>query len=53
MNYKFFTNSEKAWKAMFEAILNAKKSIYLEMYIFQNDMKEFDFFHLLKEKENG
>jgi len=50
MNYKFFTNSEKAWKAMFEAILNAKKSIYLEMYIFQNDMKEFDFFHLLKEK---
>lgn len=35
---------------MFEAISNAQKSVYLEMYIFQNDMKEFDFFHLLKEK---
>lgn len=47
---KFFTSSEKAWKVMFEAVSNAKKSIYLEMYIFQNDMKEFDFFDLLKEK---
>ena len=35
---------------MFEAISGAKKSIYLEMYIFQNDMKEFNFFDLLKEK---
>ena len=35
---------------MFAAISNAKKSVYLEMYIFQNDMGEFDFFHLLKEK---
>lgn len=50
MNYKFFTNSEKAWKVMFETIFNAKKSIYLEMYIFENDMKEFNFFNLLKEK---
>src|SRR3990167_6414516 len=50
MNYKFFTNSEKAWEAMFEAISNAKKSIYLEMYIFQNDIGDFDFFHLFKEK---
>jgi cardiolipin synthase A/B len=50
MNYNFFTNSEKAWKAMFDAILNAKKSIYLEMYIFQDEIKGFDFFNLLKEK---
>lgn len=50
MNYRFFTNSEKAWKIMFENISNAKKSIYLEMYIFQNDITEFDFFNLLKEK---
>lgn len=50
MNYKFFTNSEKAWKTMFEAMSGAQKSIYLEMYIFQNDMKEFDFFDLLKKK---
>jgi cardiolipin synthase len=50
MNYKFFTDSQKAWKDMFGAIANAKKSIYLEMYIFQNDMEEFNFFNLLKEK---
>jgi len=50
MYYKFFTNSQKSWQAMFEAISIAQKSIYLEMYIFQNDMKEFDFLKLLKEK---
>jgi len=50
MNYKFFTSSEKAWKAMFNAISQAKKSVYLEMYIFQPNMTEFDFFHLLREK---
>ncbi len=50
MNYKFFTNSERAWKSMFEAILSAKKSIYMEMYIFNNDIKDFDFSKLLREK---
>lgn len=35
---------------MFNAILVAKESIYLEMYIFQDDMVEFDFLKLLKEK---
>ncbi len=50
MKYKFFTNSQKAWKAMFEAISGAKKSIFLEMYIFENNMRDFDFFSLLKEK---
>lgn len=50
MNYKFLNNSEKAWKAMFEAISNSQKSIYLEMYIFQNDIPEFDFFNLFNEK---
>lgn len=35
---------------MFEAISHAQKSIYLEMYIFQKDMAEFDFFRLLQEK---
>ena len=50
MNYKFFNNSEKAWKVMFSTISNAQKSIYLEMYIFEDDMEKFDFFHLLKEK---
>ena len=35
---------------MFEAISLAKKSIYLEMYIFQDDMVDFDFLKLLKQK---
>jgi cardiolipin synthase len=35
---------------MLEAILQAQKSIYLEMYIFQNDMNRFNFFDILKKK---
>ena len=35
---------------MFQAIQNAEKSIYLEMYIFEKEIKEFDFFSLIKEK---
>lgn len=50
MNYSFFTNSEKAWEVMLEAISQANKSIYLEMYIFQDDMKKFNFFVALKKK---
>ena len=50
MVYKFFTNSERAWRAMFEAIKDAEESVYLEMYIFTNDMVQFDFLDLLKEK---
>ncbi len=50
MHYKFFTNSQKSWQAMFEAISTAQKSVFLEMYIFQDDMTDFDFLSLLKEK---
>ena len=50
MNYKFYTNSEKAWKVMFQSIAQAKESIYLEMYILEDDMPEFNFFKVLKEK---
>lgn len=50
MQYKFFNNSQKSWQAMFDVILLAQKSIYLEMYIFQNDIVDFDFFKLLKDK---
>lgn len=35
---------------MFKAVSEAEKSIYLEMYIFQNDMNKFNFFDLLKKK---
>lgn len=54
MRYKFFANSQKSWKAMFDAIYSAKKTIYIEMYIFQSNIREYNFFDLLKEKaENG
>lgn len=35
---------------MYDAILSAKESIYLEMYIFQNDMEKFNFYDLLRDK---
>lgn len=50
MNYKFYTNSMKSWKAMYEAASLAERSIYLEMYIMNDDMKEFNFLELLKQK---
>lgn len=50
MRYKFFTTSESAWGAMFKAIKDAEESIYLEMYIFTNDMTKYDFLSILQEK---
>jgi cardiolipin synthase len=39
---------------MFQSIKMAEKSVYLEMYIFSDDMQSFDFITLLKEKaKNG
>ena len=35
---------------MFEAVSFAQKTVYLEMYIFQDDMTDFDFLTLLKTK---
>ncbi len=35
---------------MFETVSGARKSIYLEMYIFQDKVEDFDFFNLLREK---
>ena len=49
MKYTFFTNSRRTWTSMFEEISKAQKSIYLEMYIFNNDTK-IDFFNLLRIK---
>ncbi len=48
--YTFFTNSVTTWEAMFGAILGAKESVYLEMYIFLDDTDGFDFLKLLTEK---
>lgn len=51
MKYQLYTTSNKAWDAMFKAILKANKSIYLEMYIFLDDTGiTHDFLGLLKSK---
>lgn len=43
MRYKIYTTSEKAWAGMLEAIKSAKRSIYLEMYIFDADTHGYNF----------
>ena len=50
MRYKFFTSSLRSWQAMWDAIKEAQESVYLEMYIFKDDMPPFDFLNLLGEK---
>ncbi len=50
MRYKFFTSSESAWRGMYDAISAARESVYLEMYIFIDDMKAVNFLELLKTK---
>lgn len=51
MRYSLYTTSHKAWDAMFKAMSNAQKSIYIEMYIFLNDTQTtHNFLKLLKEK---
>lgn len=50
MQYRFFTDSTKAWGAMYSAIERAENSIYIEIYIFHNDMKKYNFFELLIKK---
>lgn len=51
MKYKLYTTSVKAWDAMIKNIDQAKKSIYIEMYIFLDDTaKSHDFIGKLKEK---
>ncbi|KKP89667.1 MAG: Cardiolipin synthase [Candidatus Moranbacteria bacterium GW2011_GWC2_37_73] len=51
MQYKLYTTSIKAWDAMLEGIEQAKKSVYLEMYIFERDTTtSHDFIGKLKQK---
>ncbi len=47
---KFFTSSEKSWEAMLGAMMSAQESIYMEMYIFSDDMSEYNFFSVLERK---
>ncbi|EKE24966.1 MAG: Cardiolipin synthase [uncultured bacterium] len=51
MKYKLYSTSYKAWDAMIESIDEAKKCIYLEMYIFLDDTEHsHDFIGKLKQK---
>lgn len=50
MRYHFYTTSKKAWKGMLSGIAGAKKSIYLEMYVFQSDTTGYDFLSALEKK---
>ncbi|MFA6256710.1 MAG: phosphatidylserine/phosphatidylglycerophosphate/cardiolipin synthase family protein [Candidatus Paceibacterota bacterium] len=50
MAYEFYTNSQKTWTAMFQAIENARSSVYLETYIFLDDLHKFDFLRLFQKK---
>lgn len=54
MKHRLYTISQKAWGAMFKAMAKAEKSIYMEMYILQNDtISTHDFIGLLKEKSRA
>lgn len=54
MKHRLYTTSQKAWDGMFAAMAKAEKSIYIEMYILQNDTQStHDFFGLLKEKSRA
>jgi cardiolipin synthase len=53
MRYKFFASSYSTWEAMYEAMKGARESIYLEMYIFNDDMQRFNFLKLLSEKASA
>src|SRR3989339_85912 len=50
MQYRFFTNSKKAWTNMYQAISSAQSSVFFEMYIFEDNTVGFDFVNLLAEK---
>jgi len=49
-DYQFFTNTKDAVEAMYEAIVNAKSSIYLETYILRSNNFSYKLIEKLKEK---
>ncbi len=54
MRYRFYTTSSRAWGAMLSAISTAQTSIYLEMYIFENDTVGYDFLsELINKAQSG
>lgn len=54
LNHKLFTTSVRAWDAMLRDIDRAKKSIYIEMYIFLDDTeRRHDFLGKLRRKADA
>lgn len=50
MKYKLYTNSKQAWRGMIKSMLQAKKYIYLEMYILDNKAREYGLVDILANK---
>ena len=50
MRYHIYTTSKKAWAGMLSSIESAHKSIFLEMFIFENDTSKYDFLTALENK---
>jgi len=51
MRYKFYTTSVKAWDGILNDLIQAKKTIYIEMYIFLEDtFQTHNFFNILERK---
>lgn len=49
MKYRIFTTSEKAWAGMIAGIESAQTSVYLEMYILDDDSRGTTFFKALED----
>ncbi len=49
-DFKIYSTSKQAWDAMYQAILDAQKSIYWELFIFLDDEAGKPFFDLLEKK---
>lgn len=49
-DYNIYDNTNQAWKAMYQVISDAKKSIYWEVYILVDDEVGHEFFEILKKK---
>lgn len=50
MKYNFYTNSKESWDAIYKSIFDAKSSIYIEMYIVDDVLLDFDLVNLFIEK---
>ncbi|MFA5420655.1 MAG: phosphatidylserine/phosphatidylglycerophosphate/cardiolipin synthase family protein [Patescibacteria group bacterium] len=50
MKYKIYTTSKRAWQGMVNSIKKAKKYIYIEMYILDNEIGIYNFIDLLLER---